>query len=413
MATLNVDARSEIESWLKTVLEKENLKCISVADLGTSEVGDGYLGDIVFASVSGKTEDGSAKEYNFVLKCSKRSQALRESALVQVYMNEIFVYDQLFPSFAQFEKDKDIETPFDSVPKCYGTFVGDQMEVIVLENLKKIGYKLWPKRESLTRSHIDMVIKEYSKFHAISVAMKHQQPDKFQELINTFDQNKNIMLGFGRMDLVFASYLEEAYELLKKELDEKFTLKLKHFSEQVNLILAEMNDNTSRFKVFTHGDCWNNNFMFKYNNDDSKTPTKVAILDWQIARYSTLIFDLSYFLFACISKDDVKDIGDILSTYHKACTNHLKRLGVEESNELYPFQQFLDDWNKYCKQGILMATLVAKVCSSEKDEVKDIARSADDGKDFSQTFMVGLKNTDHFKNRMRLIVEYAATHDLI
>jgi hypothetical protein len=265
MATLNVDARSEIESWLKTVLEKENMKCISVADLGTSEVGDGYLGDIVFASVSGKTEDGSAKEYNFVLKCSKRSQALRESALVQVYMNEIFVYDQLFPSFAQFEKDKDIETPFDSVPKCYGTFVGDQMEVIVLENLKKIGYKLWPKRESLTRSHIDMVIKEYSKFHAISVAMKHQQPDKFQELINTFDQNKNIMLGFGRMDLVFASYLEEAYELLKKELDEKFTLKLKHFSEQVNLILAEMNDNTSRFKVFTHGDCWNNNFMFKYN----------------------------------------------------------------------------------------------------------------------------------------------------
>jgi hypothetical protein len=60
-----------------------------------------------------------------------------------------------------------------------------------------------------------------------------------------------------------------------------------------------------------------------------------------------------------------------------------------------------------------MATLVAKVCSSEKDEVKDIARSADDGKGFSQTFMVGLKNTDHFKNRMRLIVEYAATHDLI
>jgi hypothetical protein len=119
------------------------------------------------------------------------------------------------------------------------------------------------------------------------------------------------------------------------------------------------------------------------------------------------------FLFACISKDDVKDIGDILSTYHKAFTNHLKRLGVEKSNELYPFQQFLDDWNKYCKQGILMATLVAKVCSSEKDEVKDIARSADDGKDFSQTFMVGLKNTDHFKNRMRLIVEYAATHDLI
>jgi hypothetical protein len=91
----------------------------------------------------------------------------------------------------------------------------------------------------------------------------------------------------------------------------------------------------------------------------------------------------------------------------------LKRLGVEESNELDPIQQFLHDWKKYCKPGILMATLVAKVCSSEKDEVKDIARSADDGKDFSQTFMVGLKNTDHFKNRMRIIVEYAATHDLI
>jgi hypothetical protein len=62
MATICVGDKSEIKSWLEMVLKKENLINISVNILGTSEKGDGYMGDIIFVFVSGVCEDGLTKE---------------------------------------------------------------------------------------------------------------------------------------------------------------------------------------------------------------------------------------------------------------------------------------------------------------------------------------------------------------
>jgi thiamine kinase-like enzyme len=411
MATSIVDSKNEIKSWLKTVLEKENLKDISIDDLATPGKGDGYLGDIVFASVSGRTQEESTKIYDLVLKCSKRSQALRKtSSLVQIFMNEIFVYRELFPSFANFEKEKKVENPFISMAKCYGSFVGDNIEVIVLENLKKNGYDLWPKNEPLTRSHIELVIKEYGKYHAISVAMREQQPDKFQKLVDISEQNINKLTGFDSIDVAFRSCIEESYELLKNDIDEEILLKWRNFKDQVKSLYEDVNKSVTGLKVITHGDCWNNNFMYKYNND--KSPIKVAILDWQFAKYTSLIFDLSYFLFACVSKDDIKDLEDILKVYYESFTNHLKCLGVEEPNAFYPFHQLLEEWKNYSRYGILSSTLATKFTSADEDEVVDLAEAADRG-NASQSFMIQLRNTDHFKSRMQFIVPYVVTHELV
>jgi hypothetical protein len=51
MAAICVGDESEIKSWLEMVLKKENLINISVNILGTSEKGDGYMGDIIFVFV--------------------------------------------------------------------------------------------------------------------------------------------------------------------------------------------------------------------------------------------------------------------------------------------------------------------------------------------------------------------------
>jgi hypothetical protein len=145
---------------------------------------------------------------------------------------------------------------------------------------------------------------------------------------------------------------------------------------------------------------------------NDKSPIKVAILDWQFAKYTSLIFDLSYFLFACVSKDDIKDLEDILKVYYESFTNHLKCLGVEEPNAFYPFHQLLEEWKNYSRYGILSSTLATKFTSAEEDEVVDLAEAADRG-NASQSFMIQLRNTDHFKSRMQFIVPYVVTHELV
>jgi thiamine kinase-like enzyme len=412
MTTICVGDKSEIKSWLEMVLKKENLINISVNILGTSEKGDGYMGDIIFVFVSGVREDGFTKEYNLALKCSKRSPALRNSlSIMHIYLNEIFVYNEIFPNFIKFQRSKGIREVFDSFPKCYGMFRGEDVEVLVLEDLKKSGYELWPRKEPLKRKHIDLVVNEYGKFHAISVVMKEQQPDKFQAMVHVLEENLMKLSGAGDMGMVFKSAVDEVYDLLKNDLDEDVMERWKNFAEQINHLFNEMSKNIKGLRVIIHGDSWNNNFMFKYEDGDLNSPSRVSIFDWQIARYSSPILDLSYFLFSCISKVDIEDIHDILKMYHKSFTDHLAHLGV--SNELYPFKQLLDEWKCYSRHGVMMASLVLKSYSSDKDEILDISQTVESGKDFTDSFLSKTRNTDHFKNRIRHIVEYVAKHKLI
>jgi thiamine kinase-like enzyme len=411
MASPKSDIKSEIKSWLKVALKKENLTDIVVNEVGTTEKGDGYMGDIIFASVSGKTEGQSTKDFDLVLKCSKQSQALRENPqMILIYLNEILMYDHVFPTFLKFQQDKGIKDPFNSVPKCYGTFKGENIEVIVLENLKKNGYELWPKKKPLERKHIDFVIKQYGKFHAISAAMREQQPDKFEELVKRIEENMKGMAA-GPMVSLFGGCIDETCELLKNELDENILSKWRSFKDQIETVVGTTY--SEGFKVIIHGDCWNNNFMHKFENETTKEPLKVAMLDWQVSRYASPIADLSYFLFTCISKEDIENLDEILSTYYSSFTNYLRNLGVEDPDVLYPFHQFLDEWKLYCKYGILMSSFLMKICSTEKDEVVDITESVDSGKDFFDTFSGGIRNTELYKKRMRHIIEYAVKHDLI
>jgi hypothetical protein len=143
MASRRHDLKSEITSWLSEALKNADLQDLSVNILSNTEKGDGYMGDIMFVHATGATKQDSSKEYNLILKCSKRSQALRETIPVErASLTEMSVYNNVIPTFVKFQKDRGIHTPFDSIPKCYGTFTGQNVEVIIFENLKKNGYDL-------------------------------------------------------------------------------------------------------------------------------------------------------------------------------------------------------------------------------------------------------------------------------
>jgi hypothetical protein len=287
------------------------------------------------------------------------------------------------------------------------------VEVIVFENLKKDGYDLWPKKDPVTRRHLEMVVSEYGKFHAISVAMREQQSNKFSELTNLLgDHFKEFVEATDFVNL-FEKMIDETYELLKNDLDERILNKWKDFKKQVHYVLVEMLENIDGLKVIIHGDCWNNNYMYKFENGNCNVPLKVAILDWQVSRYSSPILDLSYYILGCISEKELEYLDEILITYYHSFTDQLKQLGIDDPEVLYPLQQFLDEWKKYCKFGVMLAALVMKVSATDKDEVVDLDDFAEKGEDISCTFLNEIKDKDTFRKRLRPIVEYAVTHELI
>ncbi|XP_063932892.1 uncharacterized protein LOC135144750 isoform X2 [Zophobas morio] len=379
---------SEIKSWLDIILEKENLKNLSVQISGKTEKGDGYIGDVVFARAAGTAENESTKEYDLVLKCSKSSQALREDR-------------------------RGISEVFKNIPKSYGTLALENREVVVLENLKSIGYELWPRQKPLTRKHIDLVMQAYGKYHATSIAFKQQEPEKYQEIVNTLRENLKSFAKSGPGLTTMKKCVEDAYEILKNDLDESTLLKWKSLGDNIQSVLEEIR-NAEAMNVILHGDCWSNNFMYKYEDEDKSIPTEVVILDWQLARPAVLICDLSYFLFCCISENDIHNMEDVLNVYYKHFSEHLAEFGID-SNVLYPLNQLMDDWKKYCKYGIMFASMLLRITAIGKEDVVDVAEAVEMGKDFGESFVNEMKDNDKliFKSRIQYIVEYVVKHGLI
>ena len=263
MASTNNTSENEIRSWLEVALKDENFKDISVKIQGNSEKGDGYMGDIIFVSVEGTTDNQSSKKYDLVLKCSKKSKALRETSPVkEAFLNEILMYKEVLPYFIQYQKEKGVAAPFNSVPKCYGSFTGKNMEIIVLENLKSNGYELWPRKEPLSRRHIDLIVTEYGKYHATSLALQHQRPTEFHKFVDSISDIMEIFAKTSDIQNLFATPIDESYDLLKDDLDDSILVRWKEFKTQIKSIFEDLVKESAGIRVILHGDCWNNNFMF-------------------------------------------------------------------------------------------------------------------------------------------------------
>ena len=254
-----VTTENDIKSWLEVILKSENLDNLSLKVEGNTEAGTGYVGDIFFVEANGTTKDKIDKKYNLVIKCGKRSKAFRSKFPVNcAFRNEILFYETIFPYFLQFQKDRGVKDPFDKVPKCYGTFVGADLEVIVFENLKDKRYTLWDKKKPLMRRHVEMIIQEYGKFHAISIALKHQNPEKFQQPVEKCDDFMAKLYEYTDTITTQEDLVDELYELLQDELDENILLKWKELKPKVRPFLKSLEKSEG---VVIHGDCWINNFV--------------------------------------------------------------------------------------------------------------------------------------------------------
>lgn len=110
------------------------------------------------------------------------------------------------------------------------------------------------------------------------------------------------------------------------------------------------------------GDCWTNNFLFKYSEDGK--PTDVKLLDFQISRVSSRTIDLGYFLHTSPQINIInKRIEELLEIYHNEFTRFAKKLGYENSE--LTFNQLLEEWADRRYFGISSGVLLAPAISGK------------------------------------------------
>lgn len=112
------------------------------------------------------------------------------------------------------------------------------------------------------------------------------------------------------------------------ESNTKYVDRLKTFigGNQFFTHMVKLLNSSTQLGVITHGDCWTNNFLYRYDERDNVIET--CLVDFQLIRYGSVALDLANLIYCCTDKVMRKNhLNGWLQLYHKELVNSLKILG--------------------------------------------------------------------------------------
>ncbi|XP_063695698.1 uncharacterized protein LOC134827090 [Culicoides brevitarsis] len=367
---------------LKIVAKQQNFVSYNVKIASGSSVGDGYMSVIVRATIIGtKSSENITHEFPVLCKMQVVSKARREfSNSNALFKREIAMYKDYLPELEKIQREYGVSTKegFFNYPKCYYAEFDDATDdgILVMNDIRDEGYAMVSKYEPLDIAVIRLVVQQLAKLHALSFVFERKKPEIFAKFKKYEDLMEQIMVQpatVGMWNTVFPVAINSLQgkhpkieEKLKK-LRENLAVEYKYLTNP---------ENSGKYSVLGHGDSWSNNFMFKFG--PSKIPNDVMVLDWQLSRYASPILDLAYFLFTSTDKP-TRDAhyANLLKLYHETFGAFLEKFG-EQSERIFPFSAFQEEWKKFGKLGLLHALLILGVVTISTEDLPDMDKSMDE-----------------------------------
>lgn len=256
--------------------------------------GDGYVSDIFCITLSNK--ENHSQKLELVCKIAPSNENNETDLFAATaFRNEALFYAKIMPIFAKFQEEKHVpkEEQFRSFPKCFATLIDDEREryVIVLEDLRPYGFRMWDKAKLTPIENLSFTMRELGRFHGLSIALKDQNPEEFEVVKQATDMLK-ISFETESIRDMFSGIFDNTIKSLKKEQHKDIMRNLKtNMVKYVETCLNE--ERTDGLAVLCHGkfqsfhidtlektkvrislnlsgDLWNNNILYRFNNEVRK-----------------------------------------------------------------------------------------------------------------------------------------------
>ncbi|XP_064555222.1 uncharacterized protein pkm [Drosophila montana] len=377
--------------------------------------GNNYLGIVWRIQV--------AKEQSLVLKLPPQNLLRRKQFFARpCFEREAMAYEKFLPLARSFQAERQVPElkRFCHFARCFASRQDEPNECIVLEDLCRNGYQMHDRFADLTPAHVSLVMCAYAKLHAVTLAVKHQQPQKllpFQKLVDIFEER--------RTDHVLGVYFEQlkqsALSTLCPQKDAIYIKRLQTFfgrGSYFEMLLELLNgSNCEPFAVVCHGDSWNNNFLYSCQAC-TKQPLEVCLIDWQLMRYASPITDLVYFLFSCTTRKFRRQhYQPMIQLYYEELRQQLTRLG-EVAEALFPLTAFKQQLKEKGAVGLLLAMMVLPIVTMRGEDAPDlqvISEMAEGGATTSlhRVGFLGIGNEMLYKQRMREVILDCADYNYI
>lgn len=315
-----------------------NTKILKYETRALTAPGENYGSVMLALDMTVQEPDSPPKVLHLVAKKIPDNQMLCEVFNIQeTVRKEIDMYVQVVPTLAKFQEEygsngKKISELF---AKCYGgrlnlkpdsDFV-DEDAVLILENLKILGYDVGDRLVGLDKQHAYRLLEDLARFHAVPIAHKIIKPDEFNKIIKPVIKGCRMADGFPE-DSIQKSIQDIEVILEQDEICKKYIKQIKETVLFGFSGLSRMYDFTEPFATINHTDFWVNNTMILKNSQGQ--PIKTKIVDFQLTTYNSGVSDLLFFIFSSIMPELVYgNIDKYMKHYYDCFIECLEEFDVD------------------------------------------------------------------------------------
>jgi thiamine kinase-like enzyme len=301
--------------------------------------------------IYGKCGDSQQKHVQVILKNIPKNVARRLTFRNHdFFKNEIGFYEIALPALLKFQEGKKVSDPFDKYVKLFLTYADGTNDVICLEDASLQSYGSAIRQEGIDYIHCKNALKSLAQFHALSFAMKDQDPEEFNRIKHSVSEtyyHESLRDWYSkfwnRISWIAIDAVEKEYP------DSIYVDKIKKFAvpeRYDDMIKATSGGATA---VISHGDSWTNNFLFKY--EDGK-PVDAKIIDFQLSRCASPVLDVVFIFYACTTKDlRDKHYEELIQYYYEVLSKQIKELG-SNPDEVYSWSLYKEEVKKYSYFGL-------------------------------------------------------------
>lgn len=266
---------SDLPKWLLKHLEEiaiaENFTRFEINLKNEGQKGDNFIGLIRCVAIVGeKVANGSVidAELSLVCKVLPANEIRRKQFHVDLaFERETMFYTEIAPMFIQFQRERGLneDEMFCKIPKCYKAVSepSQSTSVVILQDLRTDGFGMWPKNKVQIVENLRLIVKELAKYHAISFAMKDQCPEKMKK----YEQLDDLFPRFFKTESAIESTRQKFSNFARIVKKRNLGHIYEEFSKDIYQYFLSCSDESvpNKYRVIGHGDCWNNNIMFKFD----------------------------------------------------------------------------------------------------------------------------------------------------
>ncbi|KAK9872360.1 hypothetical protein WA026_017817 [Henosepilachna vigintioctopunctata] len=398
---MNVALSQNQKHLIDQIAQKEGFKYYKLSLERGSLKGDGYMGTITVITVE---ESLTKKKIHLVLKAAQTGDQLREKAPIRsAFIRENFIYNVVFKEFSELQKEYNVEEVFDGTAKYYGGLGDTNEECLVLENLKEVGFTMWNRQKPMDSQHVEAVMTQYGKLHALSYAFKKLKPEKYDDISKNLRNIFENIMSEQEVKESTVPVMERALKAVHG--NERAIAGLKTFFDNLYIFFEDCLQVKDKYTIIIHGDCWCNNIMFRYEGTGTQKPSKVYLLDWQLSSTGSPILDISYFFYACSSKHCIDNYKSFLKVYYDSLSSMLKQFGVK-IEEVMSFEDLQLQWRIYSKYGMYMAILIIKLMLAKQEEAPELEEMLKENKNVMDMFDVEISQEEEYNERISNIINH-------